>query len=79
MTMAARRIGDDDVGLGHLSAAEREVATLAASGLTNAAIAEHRGTAVRTVANQMASVLRKLGAGSRRDMAPHLGSRSRDP
>jgi DNA-binding CsgD family transcriptional regulator len=54
-----------------LTAAERDVATLAAAGLSNAAIATRRGTAIRTVANQMASVLRKLRIGSRHDLPSH--------
>lgn len=46
-----------------LSPSEREVAALAR--LSNAAIARRRGTAERTVANQMASILRKLRVSSR--------------
>lgn len=52
-----------------LTLAEAEVAALAIRGLSNAAIAEARGTSGRTVANQMAAVLRKLGIGSRRELA----------
>lgn len=52
-----------------LSPAETEVAQLALSGLTNSQIAERRGTSARTVANQMASLLRKLGVASRRELA----------
>jgi DNA-binding NarL/FixJ family response regulator len=52
-----------------LTEAEAQVATLAVDGLTNAAIAEQRGTSLRTVANQMASILRKLGVQSRRELA----------
>src|SRR5688500_9243119 len=50
------------------SAAELDVARLAIRVLSNACIAENRGTSVRTVANQMASILRKLELGSRREL-----------
>jgi DNA-binding NarL/FixJ family response regulator len=52
-----------------LTRGEAEVARLAAAGHTNAQIAEARGTATRTVANQMASILAKLGISSRRELA----------
>jgi DNA-binding CsgD family transcriptional regulator len=54
---------------GQLTEAERAVASLVASGLTNAEIARERGTALRTVANQVASILEKLGAASRAEIA----------
>jgi DNA-binding CsgD family transcriptional regulator len=69
---------DGEDVLGDLSRAEREVAKLAAAGLTNAAIAMRRGTAVRTVANQMASILLKLRAGSRYEVAARLALCSLD-
>lgn len=52
-----------------LTAGEAEVARLAADGRSNAEIATARGTASRTVANQMASILRKLGLSSRRELS----------
>jgi DNA-binding CsgD family transcriptional regulator len=52
-----------------LSTAEREVARLAIDGMSNARIAERRSTSLRTVANQMASIFKKLGVGSRRELA----------
>lgn len=55
-----------------LSAAELEVAKLAAAGHTNAAIASRRSSSERTVANQMAAVLRKLGLRSRVELSAHL-------
>lgn len=55
-----------------LSIAEREVAELVARGLTNREIAELRGTRVRTVANQVASLFRKLGVGSRVELASRI-------
>ncbi len=44
-------------GLDRLTPSEREVAELASSGLTNREIAARRSTSVRTVANQLASIL----------------------
>lgn len=52
-----------------LPPAEREVATLLAEGLSNQQIAARRGVSVRTVANQVASLLRKTGAEGRRAFA----------
>lgn len=51
-----------------LTAAERDVAMLVASGLTNAEIAARRGSAERTVANQIASIYGKAGVGSRAEL-----------
>jgi len=51
-----------------LSPAETEVMTLAQQGLSNAAIARARNTSARTVANQLASVFRKLGIRSRLEL-----------
>lgn len=51
-----------------LTPAQREVAALLLSGLTNAEIAGRRGTAVRTVANQVASVFERLGVRSRLEL-----------
>ncbi|MGZ3421543.1 MAG: LuxR C-terminal-related transcriptional regulator [Polyangiales bacterium] len=48
-----------------LTRAEREVVGAVASGLSNREIAEARGTSERTVANQIASIFRKLGVESR--------------
>jgi DNA-binding NarL/FixJ family response regulator len=58
--------------LSRLTPVEQEVASLAAGGLSNAAIGTRRGTSERTVANQMASILRKLGVGSRYELAARL-------
>jgi len=62
----------DGAALDALTAAEREVAILAAAGLSNLAIARCTNKALRTVANQMASIMRKLGVGSRYDLAARL-------
>jgi DNA-binding NarL/FixJ family response regulator len=48
-----------------LSVAERAVALALLEGRSNSEIATARRTSVRTVANQVGSVLRKLGARSR--------------
>ncbi len=55
----------DDAGL---SAAERAVARDAARGLSNQEIARRRGRSQRTIANQLASVFRKLGVSSRAEL-----------
>ncbi|MFQ6331903.1 ATP-binding protein [Nocardia sp. CWNU-33] len=51
-----------------LSAAEEEVATLAAAGWTNIAIAARRGNSRRTVDAQMAAIFQKLVITSREDI-----------
>ncbi len=51
-----------------LTPAERQVVLLIARGLSNADIARRRGSAPRTIANQAASVFRKLGVGSRLEL-----------
>ncbi|MCA9613033.1 MAG: helix-turn-helix transcriptional regulator [Sandaracinus sp.] len=58
-----------------LTEAEWEVARLAADGLSNAAIADRRGTTVRTVSKQLDSAYRKLGVSSRRELAVRLANR----
>jgi DNA-binding NarL/FixJ family response regulator len=55
-----------------LTPAEREVALLIRHGLSNAEIARARGVAVRTVANQVASLFQKLGVGSRLELARRI-------
>lgn len=52
-----------------LTTAERHVLELVSMGLTNAEIAKMRNRSVRTVANQVASLLAKTGATSRRALA----------
>jgi DNA-binding CsgD family transcriptional regulator len=56
-----------------LTSAEREVVRRALAGESNPEIARGRGTSTRTVANQMASVFRKLGVGSRLELFALLG------
>ncbi len=55
-----------------LTLAERAVVGLAAAGLSNEQIASARKSAPRTVANQLASAFRKLGVGSRFELAARL-------
>jgi DNA-binding NarL/FixJ family response regulator len=55
-----------------LTPAERDVLALVRMGLTNAAIATARRRSERTVANQVAAVLKKLDAPSRRSLAASL-------
>ena len=55
-----------------LTPAERMIALDAAAGLSNATIAARRRRSVRTIANQLASIYRKLGVGSRAELAAHL-------
>ncbi|HUG15262.1 MAG TPA: tetratricopeptide repeat protein [Thermomicrobiales bacterium] len=52
-----------------LSPRERDVALLAARGMTNQQIAEALGITVRTAETHVGNVLRKLGLGSRRDLS----------
>lgn len=58
-----------------LSPSEREVALLVAHGLSNADIARARGVSRNTVANQIASLFRKLGVGSRLELARKIAGR----
>jgi DNA-binding NarL/FixJ family response regulator len=60
-------------GFSGLTKAEVEVAQMAVNGFSNRRIALARGSSERTVANQMASVLQKLGASSRVQIAARLG------
>ncbi|MFG3618244.1 ATP-binding protein [Nocardia sp. NPDC047654] len=55
-----------------LTPAEREVAVLAAAGWANSAIAARRGSSIRTVDAQVASVRRKLMAATRADISWHV-------
>jgi DNA-binding CsgD family transcriptional regulator len=52
-----------------LTPRERSVASEALRGLSNLQIAERLGVAPRTVANQLASIFRKLEIGSRAELA----------
>jgi DNA-binding NarL/FixJ family response regulator len=52
-----------------LTPSEAEVRALVLAGLSNRQIALRRGRAVRTIANQVASLFRKLGVSSRAELA----------
>jgi len=67
-----------------LPKAQREVTRLLLDGLSNDAIARRRNVAARTIANQVASIFRRLGVSSRaelvrwclvRDRQTHVGAR----
>jgi DNA-binding NarL/FixJ family response regulator len=52
-----------------LTRTETEIAHEVLAGLSNAEIAKKRGTAVRTIANQVASIYRKLQVRSRLELS----------
>lgn len=52
-----------------LTSTEAEIARDVLAGLSNAEIARRRGTAVRTIANQVASIYRKLRVRSRLELS----------
>lgn len=67
-------VGDaGDPALSALTQAERAVLDHLVSGASNAEIARARGASVRTVANQVASLLKKLSAGSRFELVRRYG------
>jgi DNA-binding NarL/FixJ family response regulator len=55
-----------------LTAAEIDVVHDVLAGLSNAQIGKKRGTALRTVANQVAAVFRKLGVSSRLELSLYV-------
>jgi predicted ATPase/DNA-binding CsgD family transcriptional regulator len=61
-----------------LSAAEQEVAILAAAGWPNSAIGVRRGTSTKTTAVQMSSIFQKLVISSREDIARFVPQDQRD-
>jgi DNA-binding CsgD family transcriptional regulator len=52
-----------------LTPAERQVVLAVLSGLSNVEVAQMRGSSPRTVANQLATIFRKLGVRSRAELA----------
>ncbi|WP_437959466.1 LuxR C-terminal-related transcriptional regulator [Sorangium sp. So ce119] len=62
-------VRSSDAPVATLTPAERDVLELLRRGLTNAEIARLRERSIRTVANQVAAVLHKCGAPSRRALA----------
>lgn len=59
-----------------LTAAEQSVVRGIAEGLTNAELAERRQVARSTIANQIASIFRKLGVSSRAELLARLARRT---
>jgi len=55
-----------------LSPAERELARGLRAGLSNAELAAARGTSIKTVANQLHALYRKLGVCSREELIVQL-------
>lgn len=55
-----------------LSTAEREVVRAVLAGCSNLEIASTRGTSAKTVGNQLHAIYRKLGVGSRHELAALL-------
>ena len=61
-------------GADALTASERRVAAMAASGMQNREIAQALFVTVKTVETQLSSCYRKLAIGSRRELGPALES-----
>jgi DNA-binding NarL/FixJ family response regulator len=61
-----------------LTMAERDVAALLLEGLSNRAVASLRGTSVRTIANQVGAIFRKLRVNGRVELGQALLLRSVD-
>jgi DNA-binding CsgD family transcriptional regulator len=55
-----------------LTGIEHDLVMAMLTGASNQDVAMRRGVSIRTVANQVAKVFRKLGASSRRDLAAKL-------
>jgi DNA-binding NarL/FixJ family response regulator len=62
-------------GTGTLTQREREVALLVGRGLTNRRIAEELSISANTVNNHVAKILKKLGLGSRAEIAAWVAQR----
>jgi DNA-binding CsgD family transcriptional regulator len=62
----------DDPAVASLTTREREVATLAAAGCSNAETAERLGLAVRTAEGHLAKAMTKLGVSRRTELAERL-------
>jgi DNA-binding CsgD family transcriptional regulator len=63
---------------GELTATERRVAELAASGLTNREVAKAAFMSPKTVEANLARVYRKLGIRSRAELGARIGQEQRD-
>ena len=66
-------------GSAALTPSERRIAELAASGLTNIRIAQDLFVTPKTVETHLTNVFRKLGVGSRRELAAALSAPAADP
>ena len=73
LLVLSRPVGSPTLPSG-LTAAESEVVRLLLEGQSNRTIAAARGTSVRTVANQVASIFRKLAVSSRSELVARLCS-----
>jgi DNA-binding NarL/FixJ family response regulator len=62
----------DALPLDALTAIERDLVMAVLMGSSNQAVATRRGVSIRTVANQVAKIFRKLGVSSRRELAAKL-------
>lgn len=65
-----------DPGVAALTVAEQQVLRLMLAGMSTTGIAAERGRAERTIANQIAAIYRKLGVGSRSELAARFGATS---
>lgn len=63
----------------NLTESEQSVMQLMLEGKSNQEIAKSRRTAVRTVANQVASIFKKLGVGSRSELYAFVARGKRQP
>ena len=68
---------DDEPGV-RLTPREREIATLAAQGLTSSAISDELVVSVRTIDNHLQRVYTKMGINSRAELAARLGAADRE-
>lgn len=75
VTAELARIGGRSPSSGALTATEREVAELAADGLTNREVADRLFVSVKTVAGHLTSVYAKLGVRSRTELSRRLRGR----
>lgn len=64
--------GSPEVPDVHLTEAEREVLAGVVDGLDNEQLARERGVSKSTIANQIATLMRKLGVGSRWELVARV-------
>jgi DNA-binding NarL/FixJ family response regulator len=68
-----------EVTVPELSQAEQGVVRLVLDGCSNQEVARRRGASVKTVANQLQMIYRKLGIGSRFELATRFGGAGPQP